>query len=89
MALPVDLDRVLDEAEPGAERAMAIAALVKSTPQDYVRVQQTWRRDLVDSLHLAPARLIEDIFDCVAGVPEAGALVEAWRPVVASWGARI
>lgn len=89
MALPVDWGRVVDEAEPGAERAMAIAALVKSTPGDYGGVQQTWRKDLVDSLQPAPARLIEDIFDCVAGVPEAAALVEAWRPVVASWGARI
>lgn len=89
MALPVDWGRVVDEAEPGAERAMAIAALVKSTPGDFRGVQQTWRKDLVDSLHLAPARLIEDIFDCVASVSEAAALVEAWRPVVASWGARI
>lgn len=88
MDMPEDLGRVAREAEPGAERAMATAALLMSQPADYAKVEATWRRDLVEALPSMPARLVEDVFQCVAEIPEADQLVEAWRPIADSWGAR-
>lgn len=89
LALPLDLAKVVYEAEPGAERAMATAALLMSRPSEYSKVERTWRNDLVGSLHQIPARLVEDIFQCVADVPEANSLVDGWRPVAETWGARL
>jgi HEAT repeat protein len=88
LALPLDLAKVVSEAEPGAERAMATAALLMFRPSEYSKVERAWRRDLVGSLHQIPARLVEDIFQCVADVPEANLLVDSWRPVAETWGAR-
>jgi hypothetical protein len=89
LGLCSDLTKVVYEAEPGLERAMATAGLLTSRPGDYGRVEAVWRSDLVGSLHEMPARLVEDLFTCVADVPEARSLIDAWRPVVATWGARI
>lgn len=67
---------------------MVTAALLASRPGEFARVERAWRRDLVVSLNEVPARLVEDIFTSVAEVPGATALVEAWRPVAETWGAR-
>jgi hypothetical protein len=88
LALPLDLARMVYEAEPGAERAMATAALLTLRPSEYPKVERTWRSDLVSSRHQIPARLVEEIFQCVADGPEANSLVNGWRPVAETWGAR-
>jgi hypothetical protein len=89
LGLKVEFDRVVAESTTGAERAMTIAALLLSNPAAFTRIQMPWRSDLVSGLPNLPARLIEDVFDCVKELSEAVELVSAWRPVVETWGASI